>query len=93
MPDGIVMRRHVLRIAAISTVTILGLNIGYLIGGSVVIESVFTLPGLGSLMVNSIFRARLSGHPGDHAGLCPPGHPGQPGNGPGVLRARSPGVL
>lgn len=55
MPGGIVMRRHVLRIAAISTVTILGLNIGYLIGGSVVIESVFTLPGLGSLMVNSIF--------------------------------------
>jgi peptide/nickel transport system permease protein len=50
-----VLQRHVLRNAMISTVTILGLNIGWLIGGSVVIETVFTIPGIGSLIVSSIF--------------------------------------
>jgi peptide/nickel transport system permease protein len=50
-----VLHRHVLRNALISTVTILGLNIGWLIGGSVVIETVFTIPGIGSLIVSSIF--------------------------------------
>ncbi len=50
-----VLYRHVLRNAMISTVTILGLNIGWLIGGSVVIETVFSIPGSGSLMVSSIF--------------------------------------
>lgn len=50
-----VLHRHVLRNAMISTVTILGLNIGWLMGGSVVIETVFSIPGLGSLMVSSIF--------------------------------------
>jgi peptide/nickel transport system permease protein len=50
-----VLGRHVLRNGMISTVTILGINIGWLLGGSVVIESVFTLPGLGSLIVSSIY--------------------------------------
>lgn len=49
------LRRHVLRNALVSTVTILGINIGWLMGGSVVIETVFTIPGLGSLIVSSIF--------------------------------------
>ncbi len=55
LPQSIILRRHVLRNALISTVTILGLNVGYLMGGSVVIETVFSIPGLGQLMVNSIF--------------------------------------
>ena len=48
-------RGHVLRNAAIPTVSIIGVNLGYLVGGSLVIERVFALPGLGSLMINSIF--------------------------------------
>jgi peptide/nickel transport system permease protein len=48
-------RGHVLRNAAIPTVSIVGVNLGYLVGGSLVIERVFALPGLGSLMINSIF--------------------------------------
>ncbi|MGN6332167.1 MAG: ABC transporter permease [Motilibacteraceae bacterium] len=48
-------RKHVLRNAAIPTVSIIGVNLGYLVGGSLVIEKVFAVPGLGSLMVNSIF--------------------------------------
>jgi peptide/nickel transport system permease protein len=48
-------RQHVLRNAAIPTVSIIGVNLGYLVGGSLVIEKVFAVPGLGSLMVNAIF--------------------------------------
>lgn len=48
-------RQHVLRNAIIPTVSILGVNLGYLVGGSIVIEKVFALPGLGSLMLNAIF--------------------------------------
>ena len=48
------MRRHVLRNGLMATVTILGVNIGWLMGGSVVVETVFSLPGLGALIVSSI---------------------------------------
>ena len=64
-----VMRRHVLRNAMISTVTILALNVGWLLGGSVVIETVFTIPGLGQLMVNAIYAARLPHCARRYAGL------------------------
>lgn len=49
-----VMLGHVLRNAMISTVTLFGLYIGYLVGGSVIIESVFALPGMGSMIVQAI---------------------------------------
>ena len=49
------MRQHVLRNAAIPTVSIIGVNLGYLVGGSIVIEKVFAIPGLGSLMLNAVF--------------------------------------
>ncbi len=45
---------HVARNALIPTVTLLGINIAYLIGGTVVIERVFSLNGLGDLMLNAI---------------------------------------
>jgi peptide/nickel transport system permease protein len=48
-------RVHVLRNAAIPTVSIVGVNLGYLVGGSLIIEHVFAIPGLGSLMINAIF--------------------------------------
>lgn len=47
-------RQHVLRNAAIPTVSVIGVAMGYLVGGSIVIEKVFAIPGLGSLMLNSI---------------------------------------
>lgn len=48
--------RHVLRNAVIPAVTVLGINIGYLVGGTVIIEFIFAIPGIGQLMLNSIFQ-------------------------------------
>ena len=50
-----VLFRHVLRAALLPIVTLIGLRLSYIFGGSVVVESVFALPGLGSLMIESIF--------------------------------------
>jgi ABC-type dipeptide/oligopeptide/nickel transport system permease component len=54
MGGGAVLTRHVLRNAMIPTVTVIGLQMGYLLGGSVVVERLFAWPGLGDLMVNAI---------------------------------------
>jgi peptide/nickel transport system permease protein len=51
----VVLLRHVLRNALISTVTLVGLHAGSLLGGAVITESVFAVPGVGRLMVDSIF--------------------------------------
>jgi peptide/nickel transport system permease protein len=48
--------RHVLRNAVIPAVTVLGINIGFLIGGTLIVEQVFAIPGIGSLMIQSIFQ-------------------------------------
>jgi peptide/nickel transport system permease protein len=50
-----VMGRHVLRNALVSTVTLFGLNIGTLIGGAVITETVFAIPGAGRLMIDAIY--------------------------------------
>ncbi len=55
LPRKLVVFRHVLRNAAISTVTLFGLHIGTLIGGAVITETVFAIPGIGRLMVDAIF--------------------------------------
>lgn len=51
----IVLFRHVLRNALISTVTLFGLQIGSLLGGGVITETVFAVPGAGRLMIDSIY--------------------------------------
>ncbi|MFG2088217.1 MULTISPECIES: ABC transporter permease [unclassified Spirillospora] len=49
-----ILWRHALRPSAISLVTVVGLNLGALIGGAVIIETLFGLPGVGRLIVDSI---------------------------------------
>lgn len=51
-----IVLKHVLRNSLVSTVTVLGLNIGFLLSGLVIIENVFALPGLGSSLVNSVLE-------------------------------------
>jgi ABC-type dipeptide/oligopeptide/nickel transport system permease component len=48
--------RHAFRNALIPSVTIFGVNIGWLLGGTVVIEATFSLPGIGMLLIGSIFK-------------------------------------
>ncbi|MEG0072537.1 MAG: ABC transporter permease [Raoultibacter sp.] len=54
IPRGIVIARNVLRNALITPVTVLGLRIGYLIGGAVVIEVIFNLPGMGMAILQGV---------------------------------------
>lgn len=55
MPESIVFWRHVLPNSIVPTINLLAVNIGWLIGGTVVIESIFALPGMGQLLVRAIF--------------------------------------
>lgn len=54
LTEATVLRRHVFPNAFAPTLTLVGLTLGHLLGGIAVIETVFTLPGLGRLMVDSI---------------------------------------
>ena len=51
-----VVTRHILRNTMIGTITILGLEAGWLLAGTVYIETVFAWPGLGSMLVNAILQ-------------------------------------
>jgi peptide/nickel transport system permease protein len=50
-----VLRRHALRVAMLPVVTVLGLQVSRLFGGAVIAETLFGIPGLGRLLVDSIF--------------------------------------
>jgi ABC-type dipeptide/oligopeptide/nickel transport system permease component len=52
--EHVVVLRHALKNAMIPTVTVVGLQVGYLLGGAVLTETVFARPGLGRLLVDSI---------------------------------------
>lgn len=56
LAEGVVIGKHALRNAMLPIVTILGLSLPGLIGGSVIVESVFAIPGMGQLMVQSVFQ-------------------------------------
>ncbi len=54
-----VLFRHALRNALIPAVTVIGINVGILLGGSVVIETLFVLPGVGQFVVTSLYNRDL----------------------------------
>ena len=54
LPDGYIFRAHILRNASLPTLNLLGVMVVYLIGGTVIIELVYGIPGLGSLMFSAI---------------------------------------
>jgi peptide/nickel transport system permease protein len=59
LSEQLVLYRHALRNALIPTVTLAGLQVGFLLGGSIVIEQVFALPGLGRLVLLAIYNRDL----------------------------------
>jgi ABC-type dipeptide/oligopeptide/nickel transport system permease component len=54
LPERAVLSRHVLRNAISPVVTVAGLQIGYIISGAVIIENIFSWPGIGGLMVDAV---------------------------------------
>lgn len=58
-PESRVMTRHILRNGMLPIVTMLGMDIGLLLGGAIFIEQVFALPGLGRTAIESIFQFDL----------------------------------
>lgn len=52
--ERLVLYRHALRNALIPVVTVAGIQVGYLLGGAIIIEQIFALPGLGTLVLNGI---------------------------------------
>ena len=54
LPPRVVVGRNVLRNALMNPLTVLGLRVGYLLGGAVVIETIFSLPGMGKLMIDAV---------------------------------------
>jgi peptide/nickel transport system permease protein len=54
LPETLVRYRHALKNTLIPVITVLGLQLGTLIGGAVITEAVFAWPGLGSLLINAI---------------------------------------
>jgi peptide/nickel transport system permease protein len=59
LPTNQILFRHALRPSTFSMITAAGVNVGALIGGAVIIESIFALPGMGSLLIEAIFRRDL----------------------------------
>ncbi|MBU8920598.1 MAG: ABC transporter permease [Bacteroidales bacterium] len=55
LPEGRVLMKHAFRNAAIPVVTILGLSLPFLLGGAVIVEKIFSWPGMGGLMVDAIY--------------------------------------
>jgi len=52
--EGYVIRRHALKNALIPIITVIGMQIGIILAGSVVVETIFNIPGLGTMMVSAI---------------------------------------
>ena len=58
-PQGRFLFRHALRPSSLTLLTVAGLNIGTLIGGALIVEVVFSLPGMGLLLFEAIARLQL----------------------------------
>ncbi len=56
IPRRKIIRKHALRNALIPTVTVIGLQVGYLMNGAILVETVFAIPGMGRLLTNAVFQ-------------------------------------
>lgn len=56
LPERVVIGKHALRNALLPIITLIGLSLPFLVGGSVLIETVFAWPGMGKLIIDSIYQ-------------------------------------
>jgi ABC-type dipeptide/oligopeptide/nickel transport system permease component len=56
LSERVVVLGHVLRNAAIPVITVMGLQLGYALGGAIIIEQIFSLPGVGRLTLNAVLE-------------------------------------
>jgi peptide/nickel transport system permease protein len=59
MPPARILLRHALKPSSFTLLTVLGINVGRLMGGALVVETLFALPGIGRLLVDSIYTRDL----------------------------------
>lgn len=57
--EGRIMRVHAFRPASVSLITVIGISVGRLLGGTVIVESLFSLPGIGQLLISAIIQRDL----------------------------------
>jgi len=60
LPESVVLYRHAFRNAVLPIVTILGLSVPGLLGGSVIFETIFSIPGMGKLMYDSVMARDIN---------------------------------
>jgi peptide/nickel transport system permease protein len=56
LQERTVIARHALLNALVPTVSVIGISVGLMLGGAIIVETVFALPGIGSLVISSILR-------------------------------------
>jgi peptide/nickel transport system permease protein len=56
LPQALIIRRHVLKNGIIVVVTLLGIQVGQLLGGAVVVEEIFSIPGIGRMLLAAIVQ-------------------------------------
>ena len=56
LPNWRILLRHALRPSSFSLVTVVGLQVGALLGGTLVVENIFSIPGVGKAVVDAVFR-------------------------------------
>ena len=56
LPSWRILVRHALRPSSFSLVTVVGLSVGALLGGALVVENIFSIPGVGKAVVDAVFR-------------------------------------
>ena len=74
----VVIGKHALKNALSPAVTVIGISFGYLLGGTVIIEQIFSLPGIGTYVLEAISREGPAAHPGRgprHGGVLRPDQP------------------
>ena len=76
--ERLVILRHVIKNALIPVVTLVGLQVPIIVGGSVIMEQMFAIPGLGRLMIDAPFDRRLPADLGDQPVLRRRGDDDQP---------------